>query len=146
MKTTRRFFFGVVAALATVVAAYAASPAGNWSFNSNGSTFNGQSSLSLTVDTAGNVHGTALGDPIVGFWNDSAAKLTFYRVTGGGSLISAQPDRIQIYTGYMHPCSVSSPGQQCLEGSFEAIAGAAGTASKSVYGWFAFRSTPLYNP
>jgi hypothetical protein len=142
MKTTRRFFFGVVAALTTVVAAHAASPAGTWSFNSNGYT----SSLMLTVDAAGNVHGTVFGNQIVGFWNDSAAKLTFYRVTGG-SLISVQPDKIQVYTGYMHACLVSdASGGQCLEGSFEAIAGTGGTASKSVYGWSAYKPNPPYNP
>jgi hypothetical protein len=135
MNTIRRFCFGVVAALATIVGAQAASPAGTWFVDMNGYT----GTLVLAVTSTGAVSGFALNDPIAGFWNDSAGKLTFYR-TAGGTLASMPPSNIQIFTGYMHPCLVSSPtGSQCLDGYFEAFAGTGGTASKNVFGWHGTR-------
>ena len=49
MKTARRFLSGVVAVLATVVAAQAAAPTGTWSANNNGYT----GYLAFSVDGQG---------------------------------------------------------------------------------------------
>jgi len=104
-----------------------------WYVSANGYT----GTMDLGVDSAGNVTGTFLRNPVKGFWNDAAGKLTFYRAIGG-TLASTPPEQIQIYTGYSFGCSLGCPsGTWYLEGYFESFAGTGATATKNLFGWSA---------
>jgi len=99
-------------------------PAGFYAFNGNGS----EGSLHIEpVDSQGNLRGTLLGNPISGFWDDAAQKLTFIRVIN-----AADPSTFQVYTGYFFDQDRST-----MAGFFEAFSGSGGSAQRSVYGWFA---------
>ena len=136
MNAISKNLLGLVAALAIANAAQAASPLGNWTMNANG--FSG--TLSVTsVAARGTITGTAVGSQMKGFWSDSAGRLVFYRAING-TTTSTPPEQIQIFEGYLHPCSTSFPsGSQCIEGSFQTFAGTGATASKNVLGWYAFK-------
>jgi hypothetical protein len=137
MKKNHRVRLGIVAALATVLAVQAASPAGTWSMNANGY----KGTLVLTIDAAGTLGGTLqLGNEpvsqIKGFWSDLTGELTFYRVN---NLVSTPPDRIQIFTGYWWPSITYTNGH--LAGYFEAVSALGGTGLTNVFGWSAIGTT-----
>jgi hypothetical protein len=139
MNTTRIFLLGLIASLAATITAHAQSPAGLWQTNTNG--YSG--TMMLSVDTAGNVTGWIQGagiyNPVKGFWNATARKLTIYR-TIDGTVANTPPERLQTFTGYMFPASVSQPaGVQQLAGYFEAFAGTGGSAPRNVFGWYAVK-------
>jgi hypothetical protein len=67
-------------------------PTGTWQINAN--RFRGDLVIS-SVDAQGNLNGTVLGDPIVGFWDEGSQKITFAR-----SLNSADPFALQVFTGF----------------------------------------------
>jgi hypothetical protein len=134
MNNFKRVLPRTLAALTLTMVAQAAPPVGTWSANSNGY---GPGAMVLSVDAAGNVTGTFHGNPVKGFWSESASRLVFYRAIGGNTA-SSPPDLIQIYTGHMFPCSVSAPaGAQCIEGTFQAFQGTGATAPRNVFGWYA---------
>ena len=136
MNSISKTLLGLAAALALSAVAHAASPLGTWTMNGNGS------SGTLTINSVaadGTITGTVLGSVLKGFYSDSAGRLVFYRAISG-STSSTPPELIQIYEGYLHPCFSSNPnGSQCIEGSFQAFAGTGATASKNVFGWYAFK-------
>jgi len=117
-------------------------PTGTWQINAN--RFRGDLVIS-SVDAQGNLNGTVLGDPIVGFWDEGSQKITFAR-----SLNSADPFALQVFTCFHfdanQPLFPGGGGVQpptppfqfrVLTGSFEAFAGGGGVASRSTYGWMA---------
>jgi hypothetical protein len=120
-----------------------ANPVGTWQINANG--FRGDLVIS-SVDPQGNLTGTIFGDPVVGFWNETAQKIIFARSTGGGGFAA-----LQIYTGFhfdanqpLFPAggTVQPPAPpfqfRMLVGSFEALSGGSGgAASRSTFGWMA---------
>lgn len=82
-----------------------------------------------SIDASGNLKGAiiegAKTQPIEGFWNEDARKVTFMRV-----IDPAKPSTIQIYTGYL-------VGENQLLGTFEAFTGTGATRERSVFGWSA---------
>jgi hypothetical protein len=53
------------------------------------------------------------------------------------------PADIQIFTGYMFPCTDTLPGfkgaaLRCLAGTFESFTGTNADKQRNVFGWFAF--------
>jgi hypothetical protein len=110
---------------------------GFWAFNANG--YNATLNIA-SVDPQGNVTGTlTFGTEIpsqlnnVAVWNDTAQVLTFIRIPN-----PADPSTFQIYTGYLFQAEVTQPNSgQMLAGSFIAFPGSGGSASRSVFGWFA---------
>jgi hypothetical protein len=135
MNAIRYSLLGLVATLFMTFAAQAASlgcVSGGWAVSSNGY----YGTMVLTVDAAGNVTGTFLGNPVKGFWNYVDGKLTFYRAIGG-TTVSTPPEQLQVYTGYSFGCVECSNGTWYIEGYFEAFAGTGATASKNVFGWSA---------
>ncbi len=98
-------------------------PTGDWQINGNGCS----GTLAVSVDGNGNVTGTVYGDPIQGFWDDGAQKLTFLRTP------NSDPSSSQIYTGYLF----ESIFTYTLAGSFQGFAGTGGAARRAVYGWLA---------
>lgn len=97
-----------------------------WNMNANGfaMTLHPQS-----IDANGNVKGTisdgAKTQPIEGFWNEEAKRLTFLRV-----IDPAKPSTAQVFTGYL-------AGDNQLAGTFEAFSGSGATRERSVFGWTA---------
>lgn len=65
---------------------------GDWSINGNG--FEGTLKLA-GVDAQGRVSGSVFGDPITGFWDEDAQKLTFVR-----GVNPTDPAKVQLYRGY----------------------------------------------
>ena len=109
-------------------AASAAPPTGlAWMMNANG--FEGPFIIT-SIDAQGNLLGTFFGEPIFGFWDETAQKITFMRTP-----IPNNPQTFQIYTGFLF---VSGPEVTYnLAGYFEAFAGTGATATRTLYGWFA---------
>ena len=135
MKKIRTRLLGTVAALCLGIAVQAAPPTGVWSVDANGFT----GTMSILVDAAGNVSGTFLSSPIRGFWTESSQRLMFYRVIGG-SVLSTPPQNIQIYTAYQFPALTTQPnGSKRLTGYFEAFGGTGATATRNVFGWYAYK-------
>jgi hypothetical protein len=61
---------------------------GDWKFNGNGST--GTLKIS-SIDGNGNVQGSVFGDPIIGFWDEDAQKITFIRdLIGNSGMLTVQ--------------------------------------------------------
>jgi hypothetical protein len=134
MKKLRNLLLGTVAALSLVASVQATPPTGTWSVNANG--FIG-TMVVTSVNGAGDVVGTFLGNPMKGFWSETAQRLMIYRAIGG-TTASTPPERIQIFTAYKFPTSASFPnGSQRLAGSFEAFRGTGATPIRNVFGWFA---------
>ncbi|MCM3340512.1 hypothetical protein M3650_18165 [Paenibacillus sp. MER TA 81-3] len=93
------------------------------------------------IGNDGTVTGTIFGEPLIGFWDENSLKLTFQRLTTSSptpqnpyQVLNATA--IQIYTGYLFT-DVTNRSLYTLAGSFEAFHGTGGTASKTVFGWFA---------
>ena len=106
-------------------------PRGPWNINGNG--YPGLLWIE-GVDALGNLlsSSTVYGNPIIGFWDAAAQKITFLRVINSGD-----PSSLQIYTGYlMQP---QTGGSLALAGSFEAFQGTGAVAERVVYGWYALR-------
>jgi len=100
-------------------------PTGSWNVNGNGSV----GVLNVTsIDGQGHLTGTIYGNPIQGFWDDTAAKATFLRIINAND-----PTTLQIFTGYLFVNGKTST----IAGGFEAFAGSGGVASRAIYGWFA---------
>src|SRR5438105_146312 len=98
---------------------------GEWTIDANG--FLGQLNI-VSIDGAGNLSGTVYGDPIVGFWDDDAKKITFIRVIN-----PLDPLSFQIYTGFFFVDPLFWAGNQgdisyTLAGYFEAFSGTGATA------------------
>jgi hypothetical protein len=106
---------------------------GPWDINGNG--YAGQLWIE-GVDSKGNLLPSSSvfeGDRILGFWDDTANKLTFMRYNDG------DPSSFQIYTGYL--MKSQADGSLAFAGSFEAFQGTGATAKISVYGWYAMRKS-----
>ena len=104
-------------------------PIGEWRFNGNG--FEGTLKIS-TIDVNGNVRGSVLGNPIEGFWNEDAQKITFIRI-----IDSKNPSTLQPHTGYIFSNGEGPSKLYTLTGSFEGFAGTGAKAQRTTYGWFA---------
>ncbi len=100
-------------------------PTGSWNLDGNG--FPGTLSVD-SVDNNGNVKGSAYGNAIFGFWDDTAQRLAFMRVIDPSDASS-----MQLYTGYLF----TSAGTPTLAGTFQAFAGSGGTPLQQVFGWYA---------
>lgn len=104
-------------------------PIGDWKFNGNGST----GTLKISpVDGNGNVQGSVFGDPIIGFWDEDAQKITFIRITD-----SKDPSTLQFHTGYMFSNEEGAGKLYSLTGSFEGFSGTGAKAQRTTYGWYA---------
>jgi hypothetical protein len=136
MNVISKILFSYFGTLAISTAAHAASPLGNWPMNANGY----QGTLSVTTFLAdGTISGTVLGSPMKGLYSDSQGRIVFYRAING-SISSTPPDQIQVFEGYLHPCNASSPmSTQCIEGRVQGFSGTNGTATKNVWGWYAYK-------
>ena len=133
MNIVRRLYLSVAIALTLTTVAVAAPPTGTWAVNANG--FAG--TMVLSVDAAGNVTGSLLGNPVKGLWSESAQRLVLYRAING-TTSSTPPELIQIYTAYMFPASAGNPtGPKRLAGEFQAFAGTGATGPRNVFGWYA---------
>ena len=107
---------------------------GPWNIVGNG--YSGQLWIE-GIDANGNLLPNSTvynGDKIIGFWDDTAQKLTFMRLVDSGD-----PSTFQIFTGYlMHS---QDDGSLALAGSFEAFQGTGAVAQRIIYGWYALRGT-----
>ena len=104
-----------------------------WNINANG--HEGQLNIA-SVDPQGNLSGTVFGNPIQGFWDEDAQKITFMRIIN-----ASDPSLTQIYTGFRFQNPIT-PGAgedvtQTLTGFFEAFSGSGATAQSNLFGWFA---------
>jgi len=106
---------------------------GVWNINANG--FEGQLNIA-SVDAQGNLNGTVFGNPIRGFWDENAQKITFLRVIN-----AADPTTLQVFTGFRFQNPQNpEPGRNVthtLAVFFEAFSGTGATAQRSLFGWFA---------
>lgn len=103
---------------------------GTWKINANG--FKGNLEIA-PVDAQGRVSGTVFGNPIRGFWDEDAKRITFMRIPN-----ASVPSSIQVYTGYMFRNSLGSDAEFTLAGYFESFSGTGSTtAQRNVFGWFA---------
>ncbi len=159
MKHIRELSFVIIAAFATAVMANAATPppTGDWD------TFldQGNERLLHVVINSGTVTGwmcpgaascgtvfpqfclsglTSCPTAIKGFWDDTAGKLTFYRVTNLSNVGGVLPNGVQFYTGYVSSCS--SAGELCIDGFVEAFGAQIppgplpfGSPTHNIYGW-----------
>ena len=103
-------------------------PLGTWDINANG----WSETLSIQgIDAQGNLSGSSVfGNPIFGFWDEPAQKITFMRVSNPND-----PSTFQIYTGYL--MESSTDGSLALAGTFVAFQGSGGTAQRDIFGWLA---------
>jgi hypothetical protein len=105
-----------------------------WNINANG--YAGELVIS-SVDAQGHLSGSVFGNPLIGFWDEAAGKITFMRIINPGD-----PSTFQVYTGFLFtgPESVVNEGDShyTMAGEFEAFAGSGGTATRTVYGWYAY--------
>lgn len=103
---------------------------GTWNLNGNGFkgilTIGGVSNGSLIGSTAYTT------DPLIGFWDETAKKITFIRVINPDD-----PTTFQIFTGYL--MQNTDDGRLSLAGSFEGFQGTGAVASRVIYGWYATR-------
>jgi kumamolisin len=106
-------------------------PVGFWTINGNG--FPGVLAIP-SIDPQGNLGAgsTVYGQPIFGFWDDPAQKLTFMRV-----ITPTDPTTFQVYTGYLMRPQPGSGQPVTLAGAFEAFQGTGAVAQRSVFGWYA---------
>jgi hypothetical protein len=97
-----------------------------WDMLSNGfkAKFHPQS-----IDANGNLKGVILegtkSQPIEGFWNEDAKRVTFLRV-----IDAAKPSTAQVYTGYLM-------GDNQLAGVFKAFKGTGASRDRSEFAWSA---------
>jgi len=107
-------------------------PIGNWTVNANG--FHGVLHISgvngLGVIQPGS---TIFGNPIVGFYDSTSARINFIRVLAAG------PTSQQVYNGYLFR-DTSNPFLFELAGEFTAYQGSGGVAQRIDYGWFGTKS------
>jgi hypothetical protein len=106
---------------------------GSWNINGNGY----EDVLRIDgVSAQGKVSGTAYGQPIDGYWDEDARKLTFIRI-----IDPTNPSKQQIFTGFWFQNPVNPGAGQnvthTLAGFFEAFSGTGGSAQRTLYGWFA---------
>jgi hypothetical protein len=98
---------------------------GTWDMNGNGST--GTLVIGgIGVDGALAGSSTALGNKVLGFWDEASRRLTFMRL-----IKPTDPSSFQVYTGYLMSDDTT------LAGSFEAFKGSGATAERTVFGWLA---------
>jgi hypothetical protein len=108
-------------------------PLGDWTVDADG--FHGVLHIS-GVDGVGNIQpgSTIFGNPIVGFYDPTSARISFIRV------LAANPTSQQVYNGYLFR-DTSNPFLFGLAGEFAAYQGGGGVAQRIDYGWFASKST-----
>lgn len=107
-------------------------PRGPWNINGNG--YSGLLWIE-GVDSQGNLlipSSTVYGQQIIGFWDDSAQKITFMRI-----IEPENPSTFQIYTGYLMQSQTDR--SLAFAGSFEAFQGTGAVANRVIYGWYALR-------
>ncbi len=105
-------------------------PTGTWFLNGNG--FTGDLTVN-SVDAHGNLNATVYGgQQTTGFWDETAQKITFMRLSN-----PADPSSFQVYTGYLFHNVSGIDTIYTLAGSFEAFAGTGAVAQRVLYGWFA---------
>src|SRR5947207_2356143 len=96
---------------------------GIWNINANSF----QSDLTINaVNADGTLQATMFGgQQVVGFWDETAQKITFVKVEAS----PVDPSHLQIYTGYLFQNDVPGSSQTLftLAGSFEAFAGTGGS-------------------
>ena len=108
------------------------SPIGTWTVNGNG--YPGTLVIH-SIDAHGNLaHSTIYDQPIIGFWDDRAQKLTFMRLINHDD-----PSTFQIFTGYL--MRGVNDGALALAGSFEGFSGTGAVAERVIYGWYATASS-----
>ncbi len=104
-----------------------------WTIDGNG--FRGM--LVVNVDANGNVTGSLIGglynEQVSGFYDANSSKLTFIRIPAMG----LDTSYIQVYTGQAFASYDDPSLQYGLAGTFQAFAGTAASANRSVFGWFA---------
>ncbi len=109
------------------LATYASLLTGTWLIEANG--YSGSIQIS-SIDPAGRVTGTLFQNPMSGFWDEAARRLTMIRV-----IDAADPSTFQYYTGYLFPNPKTS--YYSLAGTFRAYAGAGASANRDEFGWLA---------
>ncbi|WDM20256.1 hypothetical protein [Paenibacillus polymyxa] len=106
-------------------------PTGRWNIEANG--FTGE--LNITSVSGGFVTGTVFGNPIRGWYDFNAGKLTFVRFIGGGNVTGINN---QVYEGYIWR-RVGTDTLFTLAGSFITVGGGS-SAQKSKFGWVATKT------
>jgi len=105
-----------------------------WNMNSNGRRTD--LVIQQIEDGPGNLTGTVFGDPIQGFWDHGAQKITFLHRRDINN-----PFGYQIYTGYgFHNPIEPEAGDNVtytLAGYFQAFRAQGGTARRNLFGWVA---------
>jgi hypothetical protein len=136
MKTIFAWIVTLATALSAVgmCSSVAHAQTGKWTIDANG--FLGELDIEW-IDSAGNLGGTAYGQPMFGFWDEDAKKITFMRV-----IDPYNPSSLQIFTGYMFVDPLFWAGNggstsYTLAGYFEGFAGTGASAKRSVWGWHA---------
>ena len=88
-----------------------------------------------SIDANGNLKGVIIegvkSQPIEGFWNEDARRVTFLRV-----IDATKPSTAQVYTGYLM-------GENHLAGTFEAFKGTGATRQRSEFAWSALLSAKV---
>jgi hypothetical protein len=123
-----------VATCGSVARAQESLPTGAWTLSANG--FVGELNI-VWIDGAGNLGGTAFGEPILGFYDQASRKITFMRLIN-----PFDPSSFQIFTGFFFRDPLRLSGVDgwtvfSLTGYFEAFGGGGGYAQRSVYGFHA---------
>lgn len=115
------------------LATYASVLVGTWLIETNG--FQGSIEIS-SIDPAGRVAGTLFQDPMSGFWDEAARRLSMIRIIN-----AANPSTFQYYTGYLFPNAetITFPitSLYSLAGTFRAFAGTGATTIRDEFGWLA---------
>jgi hypothetical protein len=112
-------------------------PVGIWQVNANG--FHGQliiSGISIPGDIL--IGSSIFGNPIVGFYDKTSARINFIRLTGN----ARAP---QIYNGYLFR-DIPNPSLWELTGEFSAYRGSGGVAQRIDYGWVATKVFITHGP
>jgi len=122
-------------ALAAPFAQALSLPVGDWQVNANGF----QGILHITLNGGDIVPGsTIFGNPIVGFYDATSARINFIMFTGN-------PKAPQIYNGYLFR-SIANPSLWELTGEFSAYKGSGGVAQRIDYGWVATKVFITHGP
>ncbi len=93
-------------------------PLGAYSVNANGFSL----TLTISSNTNGNITGTLETDPISGFWDDTAARILFFRMPG--NVLS----NTQVFFGVQFP-------DFNIAGTFEGFLGTGASAARTTYAW-----------
>jgi hypothetical protein len=121
-----------VVALTAPLAQAISLPVGDWSVNADG--YHGTLHIS-GIDVAGNIQAgsTIYGNPIVGFYDSTAGRISFIRPLGSTAIYD------QVYNGYLYR-DIPNPSLYFLAGDFAAYKGGGGVTQRINYGWYASKS------